>query len=143
MKKIKTVDDMVEHIDNAPDEIRGQKVSDIDLIRMHQVSDKISKSWAEEPGMKYDQEKPRCGLVVKDFSKAIQSISDIGTYGAAKYAPSNWLKVDPERYADAFMRHYLSHLEGEELDPESGYPHLAHATWNMLAILELYERNKN
>lgn len=93
-------------------------------------------------GEKQDKDKPRHGLVVRDFAKALQAIGEIGSYGAKKYSPSNWLMVETERYEDAFMRHYLKHLEGDMIDPESGYPHLAHAAWNILAILEKCEQAK-
>jgi hypothetical protein len=35
------------------------------------------------------------------------------------------------------MRHELAIARGELIDPETGYPHLAHIAWNALARLEL------
>lgn len=49
--------------------------------------------------------------------------------GAAKYGPMNWRtkKVRLTVYVSAAMRHLLSSLDGEEVDPESGQSHVAHA----------------
>ena len=61
------------------------------------------------------------------------------TYGAKKYAPENWRKVqDPQdRYFAAAMRHLVARRDGQKLDPESGLPHLAHAACCILFMLEL------
>lgn len=97
-----------------------------------------------EPGAKLDAGKPRTGLVFRGFARALQQVVNVGTYGARKYSPNGWLHVPDaiERYEDALDRHLLADKSGEELDPESGLPHLAHAAWNILALIELREREK-
>jgi hypothetical protein len=35
------------------------------------------------------------------------------------------------------FRHLAAHYGGQEFDPESGLRHLAHARWNLGAIMEL------
>lgn len=49
--------------------------------------------------------------------------------GAKKYGPYNWrgAKVRATVYVAAALRHLLSYLDGEDIDPESGESHLAHA----------------
>lgn len=49
--------------------------------------------------------------------------------GALKYGRSNWRAVGVKAsiYYDACKRHLNKWFEGEELDPDSGLPHLAHA----------------
>lgn len=86
-------------------------------------------------GIKFDAAKPRYGKVLAGFAHSLTCIGDIGDHGGKKYEFDNWKMVDPERYADSFMRHYLAHLRGEGMD-ESGMPHLGHAAWNILALLE-------
>jgi hypothetical protein len=56
-------------------------------------------------------------------------MGEVLEFGARKYSVDNWKKVPnaPERYAQAFARHVCARLGGEVLDPESGFPHLAHA----------------
>ena len=58
--------------------------------------------------------------------------------GAAKYGAYNWrdTKVVLSVYLDAAMRHMLSKFDGEDLDPESGQPHEAHARACMGIILD-------
>ena len=96
------------------------------------------------PGAKDDAEKPRLGLVLGGFPRALRAVGEIGTFGAEKYTDNGWLSVpDGEaRYTDALLRHLLADFEGETLDPESGYTHAAHAAWNALARLELALREK-
>jgi len=100
-------------------------------------------------GRKYDAGKaPVAQGFVAYFAKAMEAIARISEYGSKKYnAPysdQNWRKVEGAegRYADALMRHLTAHLRGEELDPESGKPHLDHAGWGICALIELREQNK-
>jgi len=97
-----------------------------------------------QPGAKLDQGKNRLGLVLGDFSRALQAVGMVGTLGASKYTDHGWIKVENgiNRYTDALYRHLLKHSEGECLDPETGLPHLAHIAWNSLAVLEFYERSE-
>ena len=95
-------------------------------------------------GAKCDAGKNRMGLVLKGFSRAVQDMCQVGTFGAAKYTPEGWKDVpDGEaRYMDALLRHLFAHMSGELKDSDSGLPHLAHAAWNVLAIAELGKINK-
>lgn len=88
---------------------------------------------------KRDAGKPRVGLMLADFSNALRSVAEVSTFGAQKYAPSSWLTVPDaeERYWDAVGRHLLA---AQGVDEESGLPHLAHAAWGLLALLELRSR---
>lgn len=97
-----------------------------------------------EPGAKLDAGKNRLGLVLGDFAGALWDIGVVGTFGANKYTDHGWLSVPDakNRYMDALMRHLVSHMRGETNDPESGLKHLAHAGWNILALLELSDREK-
>lgn len=94
------------------------------------------------PGAKLDAGKPRVGLVMEGFSRAILEVAKVGTYGAGKYTDNGWMEVvDGEaRYKDAMLRHYLASSE-HDIDAESGLPHLAHMAWDALAALELHLRN--
>ena len=95
------------------------------------------------PGAKLDNGKPRAGLVLMDFGKALNEVAKVGTFGAVKYTDHGWLLVPNgrERYTDALFRHLLS-ISTEEDDSDSGLSHLAHAAWNSLACLELAIREK-
>ena len=99
-----------------------------------------AKNGQGEVGAKHDAGKPRAGLMLSDFSRALEAVAAVTTYGAAKYSPSSWVSVpDAEpRYRDALMRHLLASIT-EERDEESGLSHLSHAAWNLLAILQMRE----
>lgn len=93
-------------------------------------------------GRKDDAGKPRPTLVMRTMANALQQVLQVAEYGAKKYSPDNWLQVPDasQRYTDAMLRHQQAHLRGEALDPESGLPHMAHAAWCALAVLELGAR---
>lgn len=61
--------------------------------------------------------------------------------GAAKYGAFNWRKnqVSASVYVDAALRHIESWHDGEEVDPESGASHLAHARACLAIILDALE----
>ena len=92
---------------------------------------------AHEPGAKLDAGKNRMGLVLAGFAKALMEMCKVGTFGANKYTPEGWKSVpEPkERYMNALMRHVFAYMHGEIKDPETGLSHLAHAAWNVLALL--------
>jgi hypothetical protein len=88
-------------------------------------------------GRKYDKGKVRYELLPPAF---IEAVAKVLTYGAAKYDDDNWLKIDKERYYGALMRHIIAWRKGENLDRESGLPHLAHAACNLLFLMH-YNKN--
>jgi hypothetical protein len=67
----------------------------------------------------------------------IEDVVKVFHYGAKKYAPDSWKNIPDgfERYRAALMRHMMSYLRGERIDPESGLQHLAQVTWNAIAML--------
>jgi hypothetical protein len=83
-------------------------------------------------GMKFDSEKLRWDLLPYD---AIEKVVEILTYGAEKYEPNNWQKVETERYRAALMRHFVAETKGEDYDQESGLLHLAHLCCNAVFLL--------
>lgn len=87
-------------------------------------------------GQKHDQGKPRYSLIP---SSALASIVDVLEYGATKYAPDGWkhVKNARERYYNASMRHIQSWWIGEQNDPETGLPHLAHAVCSLMFLMAL------
>ena len=69
---------------------------------------------------------------------ALIYLSRVMGLGAAKYGPYNWREkaVRYTVYLEAAMRHILTALDGEEIDPESGMPHAAHAMACMAIVLD-------
>ena len=105
----------------------------MDGIKFEVESDPKKMNMTE--GRKFDQDKPRYGLLPP---KALRSTVDVLTFGAKKYDADNWRKVPDgkRRYFDAMQRHLWAWQEGELKDPESGLPHLAHAMCCLMFLLE-------
>lgn len=98
-----------------------------------------------QPGAKLDDGKNRLGLVLGGFSKALQEVGKVGTYGANKYTDNGWKSVPNgvERYTDAMYRHLLNEAIGERFDKDTGLLHAAHTAWNALAKLDLMLRKSD
>jgi Domain of unknown function (DUF5664) len=100
------------------------------------------------PGAKADCGKLRPWLVLGDFSHALEEVVKVGTAGARKYTDHGWLSVEnaEDRYMEAYARHMIELGKGKVYDdgPTGTYTkHLANAIWNLLAVLELQERNES
>jgi hypothetical protein len=85
-------------------------------------------------GIKYDNNKTRYDLLEPFFEELVAQVL---TQGAKKYSPDNWKSVQPleDRYYAALRRHVTSWRNGEIFDPESGFPHLAHAACNIYFLM--------
>ena len=83
---------------------------------------------------KFDGEKPRVSLVPM---QAVLAVAQVMTFGADKYGPYNWKQgMDWSRLYSAAQRHQIQFWEGEDIDPESGLHHLAHAICNLMMLYE-------
>lgn len=92
---------------------------------------------SNEPGMRYDANKLRYDLIPQQI---LDELAAIYSYGAGKYADDNWRQgMRWRRVYGSAMRHLAAAQHGEELDPESGLPHLSHALWN-IATLMVYQK---
>ncbi len=59
---------------------------------------------------------------------ALVEIARVREYGNAKYGcPNGWRQCDADDFIEAAMRHIVKYFAGEEVDPESGLPHISHA----------------
>lgn len=69
---------------------------------------------------------------------AILQLGRVMSFGKTKYGPMNWRAeaVSSSVYYNAALRHLLSWFDGDDLDPESGVPHLAHAMACMAILLD-------
>jgi len=83
---------------------------------------------------KADQSKPRVELLP---GRVLADIAEVLTFGAEKYEDNNWRKgFDWSRMYGAALRHLLAWSEGEDIDPESGLPHLSHALCCVMFLQE-------
>lgn len=69
-------------------------------------------------------------------SEALAEVSRVYGYGIAKYSRDNWRRgYDWDLSYDALQRHLMAFWGGQDLDPESGLPHLSHAGFHILTLL--------
>ena len=90
-----------------------------------------------QAGRKFDGGKLEYGLLPP---LALEETVKVLTFGAQKYERDNWQRVpdSKRRYFDALQRHVWAWKQGEQIDQESGLPHLAHA---MCCLMFLYEHD--
>lgn len=106
-------------------------------------------NWPEQPNtlpestaIKHDSGKANWSLMPWE---AVEEINKVLEFGANKYAAHNWQQGEGFRYTrvlNSLLRHVFSYMRGEDLDPESGLSHMAHAGCNVLFIL-YYIKNKS
>ena len=69
-------------------------------------------------------------------------VAEVYGRGAEKYAPRNWERgYDWGLSYAAMQRHLWAFWGGEDMDPDSGLPHLAHAAWHCLTLMEFGSRH--
>lgn len=91
-------------------------------------------------GKKFDQGKPPLSLIP---TKPLLEIAKVLEHGAGKYDEHNWRKgMKWSRLLSSSLRHITAFNEGEDLDPESGINHLAHAACGLMFLLEYYTTHK-
>ena len=70
---------------------------------------------------------------------ALLDLAEVAGFGATKYDAFNYVKGYRWSLSiNALFRHLLAFCAGEDIDPESGKPHLAHAAWHCLALLTFW-----
>lgn len=99
--------------------------SGADVFR-HLVDGVVAALPDDNPKTKFGVQKTPMHLVPMP---AIIEMAEVFRLGAAKYGAYNWRKdrVSASVYYGAGLRHMAAWWEGEDFDPESGRPHLAHA----------------
>ena len=65
-------------------------------------------------------------------------VGEVMRLGIRKYGLTNWRHeaISASVYYNAAMRHILSWWDGENLDSESGLPHLAHAAACLMILMD-------
>jgi hypothetical protein len=96
----------------------------------------------EELGIRHNSDKPKISMVL-DANEAILGIAQVLMFGEKKYARGNWLKGLPwTEIIDSLQRHVLAFNAGEDMDPESGLPHVDHIATNALFLSQMFKTQK-
>ena len=91
-----------------------------------------------DKAVKNDSNKLRMELIPPD---ALEALARILTDGAIKYSSRNWeLGMEWSRPYAALQRHLLAWWGGQDVDPESGHPHLWHVLTNAVFLVSYNER---
>ena len=88
------------------------------------------------PARKDDAGKPDMSLITYSM---VEPAAKILKFGEKKYGRLNYRNPNPgfeQRLIAAALRHLLQHTDGQELDTESGEPHLAHALSDLMLIFD-------
>lgn len=88
---------------------------------------------------KFDKGKPSMDLLPP---KALKGIAEVFGYGAKKYEDFNYKQGKGllwSRVYAACLRHLNDWNDGEDLDPESGKPHLYHAGCCVMMLIDLVD----
>lgn len=84
---------------------------------------------SETKGIKHDQSKAKLDLIPME---ALIGLGNVLTFGAEKYKRANWANgIEYSRLISAALRHITAFNAGEDIDPESGLPHIDHALCNL------------
>ena len=88
---------------------------------------------------RFNSGKPQWSIV--DF-KSLEPMVRVLEFGAKKYSRDNWKKGMPiNEICDSLMRHLVSYMGGEELDPESGLHHIGHIQCNAMFLSYMINNN--
>jgi hypothetical protein len=83
-------------------------------------------------GNKHDGGKPPLDLLDGEH---LYGIAAVLGYGARKYTAHNWREgIAASRLYAALQRHLWAFWQGEDIDPESGLPHLDHAACELMFL---------
>lgn len=89
-------------------------------------------------GARFNDGKPAMELIPLC---TLEGEARVWAYGAKKYAAWNWAKGMPWSVPlGCLLRHLSAFQRGEDIDPESGLPHLDHIACNV-RMLKLFSLN--
>lgn len=84
-------------------------------------------------GVRYDAEKPDWSLMPLHLLEGTVRVLE---FGAKKYDRHNWRKgLAYSRVTNSLQRHLNAFNSGEDLDPETGLPHVDHILCNALFLV--------
>jgi hypothetical protein len=87
-----------------------------------------------ETAMRYNEGKPQLSYVMS-ARYALEGAAKVLEMGGLKYERDNWKKSFPkEALIDSMSRHITKFMDGEELDEESGLPHVDHILCNAIFL---------
>jgi hypothetical protein len=115
------------------------------IVRLHREHPEVQLGQVPKDmstATKFDDGKPAMDLVPP---RALMVCADVFAFGARKYDRHNWRRgggMSWGRLLSAALRHLMLFIGGEDIDPDSNLPHLAHSAVNCLMVLEYFLNNE-
>lgn len=111
----------------------------VDTLTQRAKVESIKQQAKDEPALKFDGNKCPVDLLP---TESLEEIAWVLHHGAEKYGAHNWREgMSWTRLGGAALRHIFAWLRGEDTDPESGRPHLAHAGCCIVFLLSYAKMN--
>lgn len=89
-----------------------------------------------ELGARFNAGKAPLSMIL-EARYGLQGMAGVLAFGAKKYARGNWHKgLKHTEVCDSMLRHISAYLAGENVDPESGLPHVDHIFCNAMFLAE-------
>lgn len=92
---------------------------------------------------KFDKDKTRVDLLPVD---PMLQIASVFGFGASKYFANSYRQGETVAWSRTYgsiLRHLFAFWNGEDIDPESGLPHLAHAGTQLMILMEHAKHNQD
>ena len=105
----------------------------------HDLADYKAMGWdqPQPKGLRYNNNKPRLDLL---DAQALEGLAQVLTFGAQKYAAHNWRKgLSVSETIGSMLRHIAAIQRGEDVDPESGKPHIDHVGCNWMFLSNFFK----
>ncbi len=91
--------------------------------------------------IRHNQDKPHMDLL---SPVAMFGLAQVLTKGLEKYPGSQWKKgMVWSKVTASLLRHTFKFMAGEDIDPESGCPHVDHIAANAMFLQEYFRKHKD